>query len=61
MVCEHCNYGMVGILAEDDPDRQYAFNLYFCARCMTMCKENVWNNPGKLWIYCDNSTRLYEE
>jgi len=37
--------------AADNPEGEpnYAYNLYQC-ECDAICKVNVWNTPGKLWI-----------
>lgn len=32
------------------------YNLYICPDCGAICKEDVWDNEGKLWVYDDNST-----
>ena len=33
----------------DHPDEGYAFNLFLC-ECGIICKEDVWNNAGQIWI-----------
>lgn len=32
----------------------YAYNLYQCEKCGTLCKEDVWEGRGKIWIKNDN-------
>lgn len=33
--------------------KNYAFNLYLCYRCGSICKDNVWDNPGQIWVLYD--------
>lgn len=61
MVCEHCDHEMMLIFLDDNMLLGYAYNLYHCGRCMTLCKENIWSCKSLLWIYASNDTRLYEE
>ena len=32
---------------------EYAYNLYQC-QCGVVCKRDVWQNPGVLWIGLDD-------
>lgn len=43
--------------AKDKKEHQdICFNLYICGNCGAICKENVWDNKGQLWVFEDNST-----
>lgn len=33
-----------------------AFNLFLCPSCGAICKENLWDGRGLLWMYDDNTT-----
>jgi len=44
----------------DDPNKGYAFNLFYCSKCMAIFKENVWNSPGIIKICADNSTKTID-
>jgi hypothetical protein len=39
----------------------YAINLYECGNCMTIAKESVWDHPGVVWVYPDNTTEVVSE
>ena len=49
MKCKQCGNEMKGLEVHDNPKTGYAYNLYSCS-CGTICREDVWNNKGKLWI-----------
>lgn len=54
MQCKSCSNDMEFISCWDKPEYsdllEYAFNLYICNECGTICKEDVWDNEGTLWI-----------
>ena len=33
--------------------KSFAYNLYQCDYCGMVCRENVWDNQGKVWIPVD--------
>jgi hypothetical protein len=41
---------MILKFVDDNPNRGYAFNLYHCEFCGTIARENVWENPGVVYI-----------
>ena len=53
MLCKDCDYRaneMQAVDCYDDPDEGHAFNLYLCDECGMICKEDVWQDAGKIWI-----------
>lgn len=38
----------------DDPNTGYAYNLKICRMCDAIVKEDVWKNPGVIWISSTN-------
>lgn len=60
MQCRECNHKMTGVGVHDDPNSGFAYNLYQCDYCGCICKDNVWNNPGELWINAHNEIKFLE-
>ena len=58
MNCKKCGQPMRLLFCDDNPDTGFAFNLHNCQTCMILCKENVWENAGRLWVMPDNSVEL---
>lgn len=58
MKCK-CGKEMEGVGGTDNPfppdGEEYAFNLYLCNRCGTVCKQDVWVGKGLIWIDCKNN------
>lgn len=59
MICEKCNVKMEGIAAYDDCSK-YAFNVYLCDGCGSICKQDVWTGKGYTWVYVDNTVKREE-
>jgi hypothetical protein len=34
----------------DNPNEGYAYNVWHCLTCANICKENVWDYKGYIWI-----------
>lgn len=49
-----CKDTMKLIATWDNPELNYAFNLYACDHCGMIMKQNVWDNAGELWVAVDN-------
>jgi len=58
MKCIKCGYEMDLIDVMDDPEMGYAYNLFKCINCLVICKNNVWKNPGNLWIMANNEIKI---
>lgn len=58
MNCKDCDGQMEFIGCNDDPNEGYAYNIYHCANCMVILKNDVWNNAGNLWIDKDNKITI---
>ncbi len=56
MQCK-CKEAMKLLFAWDDGEKN-AYNLYGCERCGRVCKENVWENKGVIWIDIDEREDL---
>lgn len=58
MKCKHCDHDpdedMVFVCCADSPNLGYAYNLYQCSNCDTLCKQDVWKGAGEIWITTDN-------
>lgn len=50
MKCLSCQEDMNFSACFDNPALGYAYNLYHCKYCGSICKEDVWNNKGKIFI-----------
>ena len=53
--CTSCNEESEYMVLWDDPDKGYAFNIYFCFYCGMIIKEDVWENKGILTIDIKNN------
>lgn len=42
----------------DNPNKDIAYNIHHCVFCMLICKEDVWKNPGRLWIDENNEVTI---
>ena len=51
MKCIECGEEMDLIYVDDNPNRDYAYNIFSCTHCMVICHNNVWRNRGNIWIY----------
>lgn len=56
MKCEFCKNDMKFIHCTDDPNNGYAYNLYVCPNCDSVCKDDVWENKGQYWLNNDSTT-----
>lgn len=36
-----------------------AYNLYACLKCLTICKEQLWDFKGRFWV-CSNGLMFRE-
>lgn len=43
----------MGLLVMMNQKTGYAFNLSICCSCGTICKEDVWKDPGHTWFATD--------
>lgn len=50
MECKYCKGEMEVIAVNDSPNNGYAYNVFHCFPCMVIMKQDVWKNPGKVWI-----------
>lgn len=50
-----CNTEMKFIACNDSPNEGWAYNVYHCDACGTLCKDNVWGNKERIWIRSNNS------
>ena len=50
LFCRECKTEMSLLSVGDDPKKGYAFNIYQCDSCDTLCKHDVWDNSGFTWI-----------
>lgn len=56
MKCRYCDHTMViADVWDDDLDLGYAYNLFLCNRCGSICKEDVWKGKGQIWIDVTNN------
>jgi len=46
--------------ADPIPYGSIAYNIFICRTldCMTICRVNVWDHPGTIWIKPDNTTEF---
>ena len=58
MICTSCNNPMNFIFCWDGPNENFAYNIYHCEKCFLICRENVWERRGVVWIFSDNSTKV---
>jgi hypothetical protein len=50
MVCR-CGEKMSLLFAWDDAqETDHAFNVYGCDSCGRVCKHDVWNDAGEIWL-----------
>ena len=71
MRCTDCSENMKLIGCMDSPSQGLAYNIFHCEPCMMICKANVWDHKGQLWIDKNDQTKgvynsemndqLYEE
>ena len=60
MILCKCGNKLESITGFDSPDEGYAYNLFVCGWCGRICKQNVWNNAGYVWLdVADNLERAY--
>jgi hypothetical protein len=45
---------MIFVACDDSPNEGYAFNLFHCPYCGSICKQDVWDDAGEIWISCRN-------
>lgn len=50
MKCKYCSKDMELISVADSPNDDYAFNVFLCGNCDTLCHNSVWDNAGNIWI-----------
>lgn len=58
MKCKYCKKEMDFVTCNDSPNDGFAYNVYHCFSCMVLLKEDVWNNPGKIWITMRNDVEI---
>lgn len=56
MHCKSCGRGMVLQFVNDNPNEGFAYNVYECAPCGVVCKEDVWANAGVTWLMSDGTS-----
>ncbi|MEE9393735.1 MAG: hypothetical protein V3W41_14625 [Planctomycetota bacterium] len=55
-----CGSDMTLVIADDNPGGNWAFNVYHCGDCGMICKEDVWDHAGLLWIDTNGQTTRIE-
>lgn len=63
MQCKVCEHEMeMDFIACNDTGssghtdgHSYAYNIFHCAECMTIVREDVWHNPGITYLFLNNS------
>ena len=53
--CAECGKQMKLMFVQDNPDLWIAYNLYACDGCLSICRQDVWKNAGKIWITGDGA------
>lgn len=51
MECRRCHAQMkLTYVWDDAQETDHSFNVWGCDDCGEVCKESVWEHPGKTWI-----------
>lgn len=54
MICKLCQSADVqNEFCGDNQNEGYAFNVFHCNKCNAICKQDVWENAGEIWIGAD--------
>lgn len=48
--CKFCEDVLNSISCHDNPNSGFSYNLYQCDGCGSICRSDVWNDKGELWI-----------
>ena len=56
-----CGSEMELSFCHDTENGLYAFNLFTCDNCGTICKVDVWKDKGKTWIDVNNNIARHHE
>ena len=64
LACAVCGAEMAFIACGDtcsgsnEHGESRAWNVYHCSACEVICREDVWDRPGRTWLFADNTTRF---
>lgn len=59
--CASCGEAMKFIYCVDSgsgitvENYSLAYNLYVCERCFALCREQLWDFKGKVWLCADDT------
>ena len=58
MKCKYCKEEMDLIQVDDDPNKGFAHNIYYCECCATLLHNRVWDNKGNTWVKCNGEVEV---
>lgn len=55
MQCRGCQEEMALAEVWECGEQKHCWNLYACDGCGAVCRENVWDDKGEVWVFTGNS------